>query len=655
MTTRTELLKVVLALALALAASLLVLVGPLTNKAQAQTSPPAPVIDLVGEQFNITKPEDLKVTGPCTDFQDFPNSNLTFEASGVATGPYYTGTFTETGTIKLGPPSATNVRPVLDVKAHFTIDSTSHLGFHYTIEGDKEWFSGSEVVGGITVPGSTGTGTCQELSSGLLRTGTFNAISNLRSTATIVPDDGRVCTAKNLASLSFGKNFSTTADRFSETFRPFAALSTPTCVVDSSPPKISIADTTVNEVDTGTSDATFTVTLSKTSTNEVRVDYATADGTATQPDDYQQKQDTLTFGANERTTTVTVPVRGDTADEDDESFSVLLSNPQNAEIADGEGTATIVDDEAPYAVKDLGALAGASFSMADSINDLGEVVGQKHTSDDAREHGFLYSGDQVQDLGPLSNQQDIQRLDINDSGQIVGESDAHTSSGESHAFLYEDGQMTDLGVLGGDPGFRRSGARGINDSGEVVGFSTTAGNGGHAFLYKDGQMTDLGVLGGDPGGSQALDVNNSGQVVGFSDTDSGDTHPFLYKDGQMTDLGTLPGAPGWGGFAWGINASGQVVGETSNSSGNIRAFLYSGGEMRDLGTLAGDEYTFANDSSAHDINDSGQIVGESATPSSPVPHHAFLYKDGQMQDLNDLIPTDSGLDLQSAWGINTDG
>jgi probable HAF family extracellular repeat protein len=123
----------------------------------------------------------------------------------------------------------------------------------------------------------------------------------------------------------------------------------------------------------------------------------------------------------------------------------------------------------------------------------------------------------------------------------------------------------------------------------------------------------------------------------------------------MMDLGTLPGAPGFGGFAWGINDLGEVVGETSTSSGNIHAFLYSGGEMRDLGTLAGDEYTFANDSSAHDINDSGQIVGESATPSSPVPHHAFLYKDGQMQDLNDLIPTDSGLDLQSAWGINTDG
>jgi VCBS repeat-containing protein len=110
-------------------------------------------------------------------------------------------------------------------------------------------------------------------------------------------------------------------------------------------PQISIADTTVNEVDTGTSNATFNVTLSKASTNAVTVDYTTADGTATQPEDYQQRQGTLTFAANQTTATVTVPVSGDTADEGDESFKVLLSNPQNAEIADGEASATIVDDD----------------------------------------------------------------------------------------------------------------------------------------------------------------------------------------------------------------------------------------------------------------------------------------------------------------------
>ena len=122
--------------------------------------------------------------------------------------------------------------------------------------------------------------------------------------------------------------------------------STPSPSCQTTPmPQVSIADASVNEGNSSISEATFTVTLSEASTTPVTVDYATEDGTATQPDDYQQTGDTLTFGANETTKTVTVPVSGDTADEPDESFKVLLSNPQNAELGDGEASGTIVDDD----------------------------------------------------------------------------------------------------------------------------------------------------------------------------------------------------------------------------------------------------------------------------------------------------------------------
>jgi predicted 3-demethylubiquinone-9 3-methyltransferase (glyoxalase superfamily) len=111
-------------------------------------------------------------------------------------------------------------------------------------------------------------------------------------------------------------------------------------------PALSVSDAPpVPEGNSGTSQAEFTVRLSESSTQQVTVDYETADGTAAQPDDYKRTQDTLTFEANETTEAVTVPVSGDTADEPDESFKVLLSNPQNADIADGEGSATIVDDD----------------------------------------------------------------------------------------------------------------------------------------------------------------------------------------------------------------------------------------------------------------------------------------------------------------------
>lgn len=56
---------IVVTLAVTLAASLLVLVGPLTNKAPAQTEPPP---GLGGEAFAITNPDDLTFTGSCGPF-----------------------------------------------------------------------------------------------------------------------------------------------------------------------------------------------------------------------------------------------------------------------------------------------------------------------------------------------------------------------------------------------------------------------------------------------------------------------------------------------------------------------------------------------------------------------------------------------------------
>src|SRR5215217_6165531 len=101
----------------------------------------------------------------------------------------------------------------------------------------------------------------------------------------------------------------------------------------------------------------------------------------------------------------------------------------------------------------------------------------------------------------------------------------------------------------------------------------------------------------------------------------------------VKDLGILPGGslnPDYGSIAYGINDSGEVVGVAPNSS-STHAFLYSDGQMQDLGTLPD-----GTESQSYDINNSGQIVGDServnwdGTRTST----AFLYKDGQTQNLN---------------------
>ena len=90
----------------------------------------------------------------------------------------------------------------------------------------------------------------------------------------------------------------------------------------------------------------FTVSLSAASDQEVTVDYATSDGTAESGMDYTAASGTLTFVAGVTSQTVRVETAEDAADEDDETFTLTLSNPSGAALATASATGTI-EDPAP--------------------------------------------------------------------------------------------------------------------------------------------------------------------------------------------------------------------------------------------------------------------------------------------------------------------
>lgn len=116
-------------------------------------------------------------------------------------------------------------------------------------------------------------------------------------------------------------------------------------------PAISIDNETVVEGNAGSTIAFFGVTLSNVSNQTVSVGYVTANGTAvsgtqTSGADYQSKTGTLTFQPGETSQVITVEVWGDNALESDETFNVNLWNQVNATLADGQGIATITNDDA---------------------------------------------------------------------------------------------------------------------------------------------------------------------------------------------------------------------------------------------------------------------------------------------------------------------
>jgi probable HAF family extracellular repeat protein len=271
----------------------------------------------------------------------------------------------------------------------------------------------------------------------------------------------------------------------------------------------------------------------------------------------------------------------------------------------------------------LGVLSGR-ISYANGINDSGQIVGTTAVLNNTTERAFVYVGTPGQgghmiDLTPSADfGVRSQGEAINASGQVAG---TYSDQTGTHAFRYTGapgaGALAHLGTLGGLSSY----GRGINDSGQVVGYSELAPDKGdfHAFLYTGtpgagGAMRDLGTLAGF-GNSAATAVGPSGRVVGWSDLPNLQQHAFVYVgtpgvDGHMIDLGALGGR--YSG-AFGINSSGDIVGRTEYDGYGFHAFLYTGGPMIDLDAwvhaadpASSDGYTLVE---AYEITDGGLITG----------------------------------------------
>lgn len=112
-------------------------------------------------------------------------------------------------------------------------------------------------------------------------------------------------------------------------------------------PDVTVFGTGVTEGQAGTTPARFFVVLSEASAVDVAIDYYTVDGTAIRSEDFEFSQGTLIIPAGETEGAIFVPVLGDTIEEGDESFELILDSASNATITTSSALGIIEDDDAP--------------------------------------------------------------------------------------------------------------------------------------------------------------------------------------------------------------------------------------------------------------------------------------------------------------------
>ncbi|AMV37766.1 hypothetical protein VT85_10040 [Planctomyces sp. SH-PL62] len=292
-------------------------------------------------------------------------------------------------------------------------------------------------------------------------------------------------------------------------------------------------------------------------------------------------------------------------------------------------------------------------------------------------------------------------LSLNERGQVAGawaedRPSSPSAAYESHPYFYDPtagGKVTLPAVVspsGGDPGgydgrYLGHAFSGLDDAGRAVAGSR---DGAVSFDSATGRFTDVA----GPAGF----LSNSGVMIGTKEVEPiggwGNFVPVSSQDGRVSDLGLPPGAVG--AQVQGINDVGDVLVRAAMSPGEFNryfvlsgsggtwtdlgsstgtaindqgvvagnlgfdaqgrpshaALIAPGGATTDLGTLPGDAFSYA-----YGINNLGHAVGLSYAENANWLYRGFLYRDGTMTNLNDLIDPASGWSIRWGLAINDRG
>ena len=296
------------------------------------------VLLTTGARFDFGAYQLTVNNSPATGVKDLAGNRLQANQAGGVTAFSF----------EFVPPPLVSV----DTGAQVVEGDSGTVNLVYTVRLSKALRNGETFSFDVNTADGTATATPAANSTAdyvpLTRRLTFTAGGPLTQTVTVLVN-GDIEPEQNetvLLSLSNGRGLAGGVgdSRVAEIGSPFGIGT----IINDDFPFISTSNPQVVEGDNGTTQLVFTVTLGKPVSRQVRVDYTTADGTATAGQDYVATSGTLIFTVGQTSQTVSVTVNGDISRETNETVLLLLSNPFNGTVGTGSnGTGTILNDDTP--------------------------------------------------------------------------------------------------------------------------------------------------------------------------------------------------------------------------------------------------------------------------------------------------------------------
>ena len=279
--------------------------------------------------------------------------------------------------------------------------------------------------------------------------------------------------------------------------------------------------------------------------------------------------------------------------------------------------------------------AGVAPDVPLGINNLGQIIGQSPNSSS----GVFWSGPAAtaQPLPQLAGTVTLPSV-INNTGEIIGEAFNVLSGSPVWA------TPTSVPTLVTSGNFQS-----LNDLGEIVGANSF-------WASASSQAATLSPLAGFAA-VQAMAINAGGLIVGRSINSGQPLQPTFWSS-PTSGPAALPGVPETF-VAFYVNSAGQIIGAFNNTIINTAGGVWFWSSVTAqpvlLPALAGGGVLVNGNGFAPEfaLNAAGTVVGTSSD--SLANPKAVIWTNGQVQDLNTLIPSGSGWVLQRATGINDTG